>query len=127
MRMSSVREQELHERTKRLLSLKNATGKSFDQIANEIGLTNTYTCQASSLLTSPANVAASHSCRAVYLHFVTIDAACMQLFLGQAQLKPDRAEKLKKAVPGIEAEDIKVRLQRLPPSPSSIQTWCTSP
>ena len=60
-------------RVQRMLKVKEESGMSFDEIANSLGLTNTYTCQ---------------------------------LFLGQAQLKPPTAEKLKALIPSIEDGDM---------------------
>ena len=60
-------------RVQRCLAAKEKSGKTFDELANTLGLTNTYTCQ---------------------------------LFLGQAQLKPDTAVKLKAALPTLTAADI---------------------
>eukprot|EP00871_Galdieria_phlegrea_P000766 jgi/Galph1/1690/GphlegSOOS_G367.1 len=64
----------------RLLAAKEASGKTFDEIAKDCGLTNAYTAQ---------------------------------LFFSQAQLKPDTAPKLKRAVPGITDEDL-MALQKFP-------------
>lgn len=64
----------------RLLTAKESTGKTFTQIAEEVGLTNVFTAQ---------------------------------LFYNQAQLKPDRVEKLKKAVPDLSEEDLKI-MKRVP-------------
>jgi cyanate lyase len=68
------------QRTARLLACKIASGKSWDDIANALGLQNAYTCQ---------------------------------LFLGQAQLKPETAEKLKHIIPSISDEDLNAMM--LPP------------
>ncbi|GJD12248.1 Cyanate hydratase [Galdieria sulphuraria] len=64
----------------RLLVAKEKSSKTFDQIANECGLTNAYVAQ---------------------------------LFFSQAQLKPETAPKLKKAVPDISDQDL-LALQRFP-------------
>lgn len=64
---------EVAARTQRVLAIKEQSGRSFDEIAVELGLTNTYTAQ---------------------------------LFLGQAQLKPATATKLKELMPGISDADI---------------------
>ena len=61
-------------RVQRCLAVKDASNLTFDDLANELGLTNAYTCQ---------------------------------LFLGQAQLKPETAKKLKKVLPALQDEDIK--------------------
>jgi len=61
--------------TERLLAAKAESGKTFDEIANELGLTNAYTCQ---------------------------------IFLGQAQITPEMAVKLKAALPKIKDEDIRI-------------------
>ena len=61
-------------RVQRVLAVKEQSGKTFDELANSLGLTNTYT---------------------------------VQLFLGQAQLKPATAEKLKAALPDLEDDDVK--------------------
>ena len=63
----------LAERTERVLAAKAASGKSFDQLATELGLTNTYAAQ---------------------------------LLLGQAQLKPETAAKLRSALPTLSAVDV---------------------
>ena len=64
---------EVAARTRRVLSVKEQSGKSFTEIADELGLTNTYTAQ---------------------------------LFLGQAQLKPGTAEKLKALMPELTEADL---------------------
>jgi cyanate lyase len=64
----------------RLITAKENTGKTFTQIAKDVGLTNVYTAQ---------------------------------LFYNQAQLKPDRVERLRAAVPDLSDEDVKV-MQRVP-------------
>ncbi|GJQ15305.1 hypothetical protein GpartN1_g7096.t1 [Galdieria partita] len=64
----------------RLLAAKEKSGKTFDQIANECGLTNAYAAQ---------------------------------LFFSQAQLKPETAPLLKKAVPDISDQDL-LAIQRFP-------------
>ena len=73
--MSHARQQRssADDRTERLLAAKVASGKTWDEIAQALGLQNAYTCQ---------------------------------LFLGQAQLKPATAEKLKKIVPAIDDGDL---------------------
>ena len=73
--MSHARQQRssADERTERLLAAKAASGKTWEEIAQALGLQNAYTCQ---------------------------------LFLGQAQLKPATAQKLKKIVPAIDEGDL---------------------
>jgi cyanate lyase len=63
----------LAERTERVLAAKAASGKTYDDLASELGLTNTYTAQ---------------------------------LLLGQAQLKPETATKLKAALPALRDADL---------------------
>ena len=64
---------EVAARTARVLAIKEKSGKTFDELAVELGLTNTYTAQ---------------------------------LFLGQAQLKPETASKLQALLPDISSVDI---------------------
>ena len=64
----------------RLLTAKTTSGKTFDEIAKALGVTNAYAAQ---------------------------------LFVNQAQLKPNTADKLKAVVPGIDEEDLKL-MQRAP-------------
>ena len=64
---------EVAARTARVLAIKEKSGKTFDELAVELGLTNTYTAQ---------------------------------LFLGQAQLKPETASKLQALLPAISSADI---------------------
>lgn len=64
----------------RLLSAKDESKKSFDEISAHLGLTNVYTAQ---------------------------------LFMNQAQLKPDKVKKLKEIVPAISDEDL-AAMQRFP-------------
>jgi cyanate lyase len=64
----------------RLLGAKTTSGKTFDEIAKALGVTNAYAAQ---------------------------------LFVNQAQLKPNTVDKLKTVVPGINEEDLKL-MQRAP-------------
>eukprot|EP00304_Pavlova_gyrans_P006030 CAMPEP_0206047552 /NCGR_PEP_ID=MMETSP1466-20131121/21466_1 /ASSEMBLY_ACC=CAM_ASM_001126 /TAXON_ID=44452 /ORGANISM="Pavlova gyrans, Strain CCMP608" /LENGTH=185 /DNA_ID=CAMNT_0053422569 /DNA_START=17 /DNA_END=571 /DNA_ORIENTATION=+ len=69
------------QRAERLLAAKAASGKSFDDLAADLGVTNCYAAQ---------------------------------LMLGQAQLKPATAEKLRTALPGLNPEDVAAMVNTCP-------------
>jgi cyanate lyase len=89
--MSSPAAVKKAELVERLLVAKAATGKSYDEIASVLGLTNLFTAQ---------------------------------LFLNQAQLRPDTAVLLQTVVPGIVEEDIKTMMK--PPMRSFDPQVCTT-
>ena len=65
--------EETAKRVQRCLAVKDASGLSFDELADQLGLTNTYTCQ---------------------------------LLLGQAQLAPNTAPKLRALLPALSDTDL---------------------
>ena len=78
---SSIDAEAVAARTARVLAAKEASGLSFDELATQLALTNTYT---------------------------------VQLLLGQAQLKPDTAPKLKAALPKISSTDLVAMQKHFP-------------
>ena len=102
----------------RLLAAKEATGKTFTQISREVGLTNVYTAQLFYNQVSPLHFK-RHSVNAS-LDCFKLRSTCsiraiskVSLAILQAQLKPDRVEVFKKAVPQVKDEDIAV-MKRVP-------------
>jgi cyanate lyase len=91
----------------RLLTAKESTGKTFTQIAEEVGLTNVFTAQLFYNQVRPVHPLIEHSltCRTQVREHAD--------WWLQAQLKPDRVEKLKKAVPDLSEEDLKI-MKRVP-------------
>ena len=111
----------------RLMAAKEATGKTFDQIAAELGmkivlfpnLPHMFTfCRLYAVSTHPLhgrfNLTLSFDFQfhhSLYVHCISIGLTNLytsQLFMNQCQLKPATAEKLKTVVPGISADDLKI-------------------